>query len=86
VFLQNIVNKKGCGRPFGALRSYGLYLIHILVFWCFDITFTGHIGQEPANRPGYLLARLAVVGVCSVMVAYLSRRYFEEWFLRRKGA
>ncbi len=66
--------------------SYGLYLVHILAFWCFDVAVTGHIGNVPANRPGYLLTRTMVVGICSVTVAYLSRKYFEEWFLTRKGS
>ncbi len=66
--------------------SYGLYLIHMLIFNVFDSmqshlfpaapTFKGHFG--------IMLVRFCVSAPIAVGVAALSRRYFEEPFLRLK--
>lgn len=63
--------------------SYGLYLIHLLLFdaydWCVDrlpIPLQLHFHQ--------VFLRFFVAGSAAVFVAWLSRRFFEERFLRRK--
>jgi peptidoglycan/LPS O-acetylase OafA/YrhL len=67
--------------------SYGLYLIHTLIF---DLSDHLHIRNY---LPGYghgpfadILARLAYFGFVATFIAWLSRKYFEELFLRRKQA
>lgn len=61
--------------------SYGLYLVHQLLFILFDRAFEGTrlIGRGIAN----LVLEWFVCVAVSVFVAYLSRRYIEAWFLRR---
>lgn len=66
--------------------SYGLYLIHMLVFNAFDNlqhhfaplipSFKGHFGVTTV--------RFLVCGGAAIFVAYMSRRYFEEPILRLK--
>jgi peptidoglycan/LPS O-acetylase OafA/YrhL len=66
--------------------SYGLYLIHMVVFNSLDRvqlelfprtpTFEGHFG--------IMVIRFLAGGVIAVGLALLSRRYFEERFLRLK--
>jgi peptidoglycan/LPS O-acetylase OafA/YrhL len=74
-------------RFFGEI-SYGLYLIHMLVFEVFDhfavhywprISRAGAQGHFPL-----LLARFAVAGSISSAIAFLSRRTWEAWFLSLK--
>jgi peptidoglycan/LPS O-acetylase OafA/YrhL len=66
--------------------SYGLYLFHLFLFQMYDrvLAEKWHYVQAP-NDMGHLLARMAVVGAVSVAAAYVSRKYFEERFLRLKG-
>jgi peptidoglycan/LPS O-acetylase OafA/YrhL len=56
--------------------SYGLYLVHLLVFNAFDrmIRWHGLFG---------LTVRFCVSGTTAIILAWLSREYFEERFLRR---
>jgi peptidoglycan/LPS O-acetylase OafA/YrhL len=67
--------------------SYGLYLVHILVMietW----KFLGWLapGFVSSLTPTMLLwVRFAIVGLLSVLVAYVSRWYFEEPFLKLKN-
>jgi len=66
--------------------SYGLYLIHLLVFELFDrfsMNFSKHLPN--ISTFAFLILRLAVVLTISITISYLSRRYFEEHFLRLKG-
>jgi peptidoglycan/LPS O-acetylase OafA/YrhL len=70
-------------RFFGYI-SYGLYLIHWALFIVFNAILYAHLPPlKLLTVPllfGNFLAYLAVVtGIC-----YLSRRYFEEFFLRQK--
>jgi len=62
-------------RFFGYI-SYGLYLIHMLAFWAFDHFFKWH------GLFGLVL-RFIVGGGTATFLAFLSRRYFEDEFLRR---
>jgi hypothetical protein len=38
----------------------------------------------PTATPGFVLFRFVVVGACLTLFCYLSRRYFEGYFLRFK--
>ena len=70
-------------RFFGYI-SYGFYLFHTLGFFAFDWV-TEHLGvnlQPPTI--GFVLFRFVMVGACLTLFCYLSRRYFEEYFLRFK--
>lgn len=66
--------------------SYGLYLIHQLVFWNYDKLcrrFWPSL-QPTSGHFGLIVLRFVVAGGTAVAVAYLSRQYFEERFLRLK--
>lgn len=66
--------------------SYGLYLVHLLVFGLYDklsrrfppslLPTDGHFSR--------ILLRFAVAGGAAIVIAYLSRRFLEERFLRLK--
>jgi peptidoglycan/LPS O-acetylase OafA/YrhL len=63
--------------------SYGLYLIQMLAF-----DFADHLmGPAAAVRSSFALIclRFAIAGSIATGIAVLSRKYFEEWFLRLKG-
>jgi peptidoglycan/LPS O-acetylase OafA/YrhL len=67
--------------------SYGLYLIHLLVFVGYDrlvarlaLGFEVHLGLW-----GAVWLRFLVAGMASVAISYLSRKYFEDPFLRLKS-
>ena len=66
--------------------SYGLYLVHRIIFDVVD-----HAGRKlfPATfaatwHMGQLAIRFVIGGALAVLVAFLSRWYFEERFLRLK--
>jgi peptidoglycan/LPS O-acetylase OafA/YrhL len=66
--------------------SYGLYLIHLLVFRLYD-----RLGRHywPALVPGrgdfgLIVFRFFVAGAVAIIAAFVSRRYLEERFLRLK--
>jgi peptidoglycan/LPS O-acetylase OafA/YrhL len=66
--------------------SYGLYLVHLLVFRMYDKACRRF---APSLLPtdghfSIVLARFAVAGCTAILIAYLSRRFFEEPFLRLK--
>jgi peptidoglycan/LPS O-acetylase OafA/YrhL len=70
-------------RFFGYI-SYGFYLFHNLGFFAFDWV-TERVGvhlQKPTI--GFVLFRFVMVGACLTLFCYLSRRYFEDYFLRFK--
>src|SRR5258705_3791729 len=70
-------------RFFGYI-SYGFYLFHTLGFFAFDWV-TEHLGvhlQKPTI--GFVLFRFVMVGAGLTLFCYLSRRYFEGYFLRFK--
>jgi peptidoglycan/LPS O-acetylase OafA/YrhL len=66
--------------------SYGLYLFHPIVFSFYD-AFARKVFPtlQPQNyRFDLVVLRFVVAGGVSVGLTYLSRRYFEERFLRMK--
>lgn len=66
--------------------SYGLYLIHWLVFVAYD-AFVGRYAVSLAafhGNFGLLTLRFLCVLTMATLLAGLSRRYYEEWFLRLK--
>jgi peptidoglycan/LPS O-acetylase OafA/YrhL len=72
-------------RFFGYI-SYGLYLIHLLIFSFYD-TICAKV--EPALLPAsghfsVVVLRFGLAGGLAVGVSYLSRKYFEEKFLKLK--
>jgi peptidoglycan/LPS O-acetylase OafA/YrhL len=86
---------KNNGRPLrGALTrffaflgylSYGLYLVHPLIFSIYD-RFAARTRFAPVTTHfGLLVARFLVAAGVSTGIAYLSRRFFEERFLRLKS-
>ncbi|HXM59998.1 MAG TPA: acyltransferase [Terriglobales bacterium] len=72
-------------RFFGYI-SYGLYLNHILAFRMYDrICLRYWPWLLPSNEHFELVVlKFVVAGGCAVAAAYLSRKYFEERFLRLK--
>jgi peptidoglycan/LPS O-acetylase OafA/YrhL len=84
-------------RFFGEI-SCGLYLWHMLVFDAYDSTvsrflpkFAGGAGYDAVlnvvtthSSFGLLCIRFVVAGALSILVAYVSRRYSENPFLRLK--
>lgn len=65
--------------------SYGLYLVHQFVISTFDRLVRSTALMIGPDRPAALLLNSFLCLAISTGIAYLSRRYFEEWFLRRKG-
>jgi peptidoglycan/LPS O-acetylase OafA/YrhL len=68
--------------------SYGLYLDHLLAFRMYDRICRHYLPQfVPSNFHFELvLLRFLVAGGGAIAVAYLSRRFFEERFLRLKDS
>jgi peptidoglycan/LPS O-acetylase OafA/YrhL len=66
--------------------SYGLYLIHMLIFRLWDSLTRGPLPQlEPRDyRFDLVLLRFGAVLVVATLVSFLSRKYYEEKFLRLK--
>jgi peptidoglycan/LPS O-acetylase OafA/YrhL len=66
--------------------SYGLYLIHILAFDLYDHYAHRLFPNFPTGegRFGVMVFRFLIVGSLSIGLAYVSRRYYEEPFLRLK--
>jgi peptidoglycan/LPS O-acetylase OafA/YrhL len=63
--------------------SYGLYLCHIIVFTSADAALRD-LGFYRSWSVRDWLLRFIGEGALSILAAYLSRRYFEEFFLRLK--
>lgn len=63
--------------------SYGLYLIHLLIFNAYDWC-VARLPESFHNPLHQVFLRLLIAGSAAVTVAWLSRRFFEEPFLRRK--
>lgn len=72
-------------RFFGYI-SYGLYLDHLLAFRMYDrIALAYWPSLIPASYQfGLVLLKFVIAGGAAVGAAFLSRRYFEEQFLRFK--
>lgn len=81
---QRFVNSNWL-RFFGYI-SYGLYLSHVLIFGLYD-TICAKFSPSllpTSDHFGIVVLRFAVAGGSAVCVSYLSRKYFEEKFLRLK--
>lgn len=70
------------GFAFLGYLSYGLYLVHQLIFILFERSFDGT--WIVAHDFGALVVSMLICFSISVAVAYISRRYFEEFFLTVK--
>jgi len=66
--------------------SYGLYLVHLLVFRIYDkLSRIFWPSLQPTPRHFDLIVlRFFLAGGAAIVVSYLSRKYFEERFLRLK--
>ena len=66
--------------------SYGLYLIHPLLFRLYGQLTRAFLPslQPSASHFGLIVLRFAIVSAAAVALSYLSRKYYEEWFLRLK--
>jgi peptidoglycan/LPS O-acetylase OafA/YrhL len=66
--------------------DYGLYLIHMLVFYWYDDLVGPHCTNlQPTDGKFYLvLIRFVVAGGIGLGLAFLSRRFFQEKSLRLK--
>lgn len=63
--------------------SYGLYLIHMLSFDFIDHLFAKYRPQTTIQGNFSLISlRFLVAAGIAIGISFLSRRYFEEWFLR----
>ncbi len=73
-------------RFFGEI-SYGLYLIHMLMFNIYDNLQQRFFPHLPSfdGRFDLIVIRFLACGSVAIVLAALSRRYFEEPFLRLKN-
>ncbi len=62
--------------------SYGLYLIHEFLFREYGILTSGTPLAALRGNLAMVTARFILAGSVSVFLAYLSRRFYEEYFLR----
>jgi peptidoglycan/LPS O-acetylase OafA/YrhL len=62
--------------------SYGLYLIHVLVFQLYDMALPHISSQIPHQLRESSMFRFAVSAGFAILIAWLSRRFYEEPFLR----
>lgn len=64
--------------------SYGLYLVHVFVFAQYDLAVQ-RFGL-PSTRGSFplLLLRFLIAGGISILLAWISRRTYEQWFLNLK--
>jgi peptidoglycan/LPS O-acetylase OafA/YrhL len=68
--------------------SYGLYLDHLLAFRMYD-RICKHFAPQWIPTNGHfnlVMLRFAIAGGGAIVAAYLSRRFFEERFLRLKDS
>ena len=66
--------------------SYGLYLIHVLVFWLYD-QLCRQLAPQMLPRDdhfGLVILRFGIAGGVAILLAWLSRVHFEERFLRMR--
>jgi peptidoglycan/LPS O-acetylase OafA/YrhL len=66
--------------------SYGVYLIHTLIFWFVDRSLRIWLPGLPAldGHFGWIAGRFGIAFAVTIAVSYVSRWYFEERFLRLK--
>lgn len=82
--LQRLVNSSLL-RFFGYI-SYGLYLIHLMIFHLYDQLarmFWPWL-QPSARHFALIVVRFAVGSASAIGLAFISRKYYEEWFLQLK--
>ena len=74
-------------RFFGYI-SYGLYLDHLLAFRMYDRICRNYFPQllPSSYHFGLVVLKFSVAGSGAVAAAYLSRRFYEELFLRLKDS
>ncbi len=65
--------------------SYGLYLVHQLIFRLYDKHVAGTRLGGFEHHFGLLLLRLLICSAIATGIAWLSRRYFEDLFLAQKN-
>jgi len=72
-------------RFFGEI-SYGLYLVHVLIFEAYDHLIGRSLVTSGihGHRFGALCVRFVCAASVAVIIAYVSRRWFENPFLRLK--
>jgi peptidoglycan/LPS O-acetylase OafA/YrhL len=66
--------------------SYGLYLYHLIIYFRVYDVLVRHISNASLriSLQG-AFARLFLAGALSIFISWLSRKYFEEYFLRLKS-
>jgi peptidoglycan/LPS O-acetylase OafA/YrhL len=65
--------------------SYGLYLVHPLIFRLYDQWTAGTYLGQARTKFFALILRAILGGGISILIAYFSRRFFEERFLQLKN-
>jgi peptidoglycan/LPS O-acetylase OafA/YrhL len=70
-------------RFFGYI-SYGLYLLHLIGFKIYQGLYSDFYHPIPVLTPGAILGRFCLVVGTTSVICLISRRYFEEYFLRLK--
>jgi len=77
-----------CFKPLRLLGeiSYGVYLVHTLVFWIVDRCSVMLFPDAPplTNHFPLMCARFGIAIAVTIIVCYISRWHFEEHFLRLK--
>jgi peptidoglycan/LPS O-acetylase OafA/YrhL len=74
------------GLVFFGYISYGLYLFHMMVFSVYDVLakwFWPSLAPR-AERFDLVLLRFVLAVAVAVGISFLSRRFFEDWFLSKK--
>jgi peptidoglycan/LPS O-acetylase OafA/YrhL len=66
--------------------SYGLYLVHPMLFRGYDrLTQMFWPGLQPSvGHFGLIVFRYVIVSAASIGLSFISRKYYEEWFLQLK--
>jgi peptidoglycan/LPS O-acetylase OafA/YrhL len=70
-------------RFFGYI-SYGLYLLHLIGFKIYQGLYSDFYHPIPVLTLGAILGRFCLVVGTTSVICLISRRYFEEYFLRLK--
>ena len=65
--------------------SYGLYLVHQLIFRLYDRYTAGTVLGGGNSDFRLLLARFLITSLIATAIAWVSRRYFEDRFLAQKN-
>jgi peptidoglycan/LPS O-acetylase OafA/YrhL len=66
--------------------SYGLYLVHVLLFDAYDAIVSRYVPRLDATsgQLDLLWIRCLICSVAAILIAWISRETFEEYFLSRK--